>query len=660
MQVHASVLYIIADQIHRLGLSKQSVKSLVGKAKKADSPEKKTEVISKLNAIADAVWKKFLTLDVSKMSKTSAEDDSSPVLLSHKLLALYFFQAHTHQLTTTPIAQYISLARRSSTTAAQEKLIQVANELAREIYTRYRKRFPAAPDKKKSTPAKPSPKSPAKARVKQVVEKIQEVKETKVEDLKAVEETISQTPQTTSNVVTLAMLRERAKTLKVDISDLGRKKSEIINRLREAEAAAHAPTPRAKARKPEKLIPKEIEVDDSLSPEPAQELPTREIMTFSNKNTAEITESLKYIDIEKLTRDINLAVSARLPRKKTIPYDIHPHKEMVRVYYPNTLIDTDQSLLREALSTIGGNLSGGLSNSRQFFGIENSHIFGKYGIKLNIAEKLSEIPTPNSVEALIITWENISESLSILENYTNSVRSPADFDLIIQWRRNMFKIVFGTTDDQKKEKVEEFVSLVDPEASVSARVAFNGQPSYVLVSKMSQIHKNLLTYAITGDSSKTDAVVGEMLSDTKLVKYDSPLHLFKEAKKLKTTIENLNTSVKSALEIDPSEYFSLRSIKGESEVTVYLSRKGYHDDKVKDRAVYPKLKEINRLVLKAFTAMGYKIVSDRLLRENSVTQGATRGLKQMVERINALSEEDFSIDDVYSSENKEYIIVSPT
>jgi hypothetical protein len=177
---------------------------------------------------------------------------------------------------------------------------------------------------------------------------------------------------------------------------------------------------------------------------------------------------------------------------------------------------------------------------------------------------------------------------------------------------------------------------------------------------MSQIHKNLLTYAITGDSSKTDAVVGEMLSDTKLVKYDSPLHLFKEAKKLKTTIENLNTSVKSALEIDPSEYFSLRSIKGEGEVTVYLSRKGYHDDKVKDRAVYPKLKEINRLVLKAFTAMGYKIVSDRLLRENSVTQGATRGLKQMVERINALSEEDFSIDDVYSSENKEYIIVSPT
>lgn len=660
MHIHASVLYIITDQIHRLGLSKVSVKTLVAKAKKADTPEKKTEVISKLNAIADAVWKKFLTMDVSKMSRTSAEDDSSPILLSHKLLALYFFQAHTYNLTTTPIAQYISLARRSKTTAAQEKLIQVANELAREIYTRYRKIFPAPHIEKKKKPTKKTPTSPIKSRVKSVVEKIEEVKESKIDDLNAVVETISNTPSSPSNVVTLSMLRERAKTLKVDISDLGRKKNEIITRLREAETAAHATTPHAKAKKPSRVIPKEVENDASLAPEPTDELPTQEILNFANKSLNTVFDHNKYIDIDRLKEDISEALRQRLPNRKRISFEVKESKDSVWVFYPTGLVESDQKLLRDALNSIAGNTSSGTSGSHSFFGLSHDKLFPHYGVKISVMEKLSQIPVPNSVETLLITWDNITHALEILRNYAKVTKVTADQDLITQWMRNTIKLVFGTTEDQRAEKVMELVTLIDPSAAVSARVTFGGLPAYVLIAKLSDTHFNILKYVVGGSDSNVRTLVGELLSHTKLVKYDTSKDLFKNANKLKLAIENIKTSVTSALDVDPDEFFSIKTIKGDLQIRVIVERKGYRDEKVKDKSVYSKVSEINKLILKGFTGTGYKVITDRLLRENAIATGATRGLKQMVERINDLTGEQFTTEDVYMTPEKEYLIIEST
>jgi hypothetical protein len=658
MQPHASVLFIIVDQINRLGLSKTSVKSLVSKARKADTPEKKEAVILKLNALADSVWKRFLTLDVKAMTKLSAEDNTTYTMLSPKLFALYFFQVHTHGFSNSSLAEYISLGRRGKTEEAQRKLTEKANEIAREVYTRYIRKFPLSLKEHTSEKANVQ-KNPTKKRVVQVVEKIDELKESKKEDLESVKTTIRETEETPENVVTLAMLRERAKTLKVDISDLGRKKKEIIIRLREAEQAAGL----QKAKK--QVIPKAVEEDAALAPEPISTKPSEEFFSFSQKSFNTLKEKLSFIEEENFKSDVIQIIKQRVPRRVSIKLDFEFGNQQVNVIYPQGTDSATQKLIRDSLESLAGNVSSGYDGSIPFFGVSYNKIYHQYGKELDIKQTLDKLPSPNSVSDVLVGWENLSKTIGRLRNYLevktsaigNDTADTNDLKLVDEWLENATKAVFGTTADQIGQKLKEMFEEIDASYEISAQIEMNtGLPIYRVLSNTIVLNKDALAImaaVLNTDTKKAPNLAAALIAKhtNKKVQVDASPEKFKLAKKVESLVENIKIAIKNSIG-EPASLLKL-STRDDEYIKISISRFGHQLDE--DTYIYPHAEEINAVIRKTCTTQGFKIIEEGLVRKKE-SKALSREHLKTLDRLNQTRDVKFTEADIYQP-RKEYLTI---
>jgi hypothetical protein len=638
------------------------VKSLVSKAKRADTPEKKEAVILKLNALADSVWKRFLTLDVKEMTKLSAKDNTTHTMLSPKLFAFYFFQVHTHGFSKKPLAEYISLGRRGKTVEAQKKLTEKANEIAKEAYTYYIRKFPLSlKDHVTETETKATrQKNPIKKRVVQVVEKIDELKNSKKEDLQNVEKSLTQTEETPENVVTLAMLRERAKTLKVDISDLGRKKKEIIIRLREAETASTL-----RKTKKKEIIPKAIEQDAALAPEPISTKPSGEFFSFSQKSFESIKEKLSFIEEEKFKTDVTKTIKQRTPSRVSIKLDFEFSNEQVNVIYPQGIDTASEKLIRDSLESIAGNVSSGYKASIPFFAISYDKIYPQYGKELDVKQALDSIPSPNSVSDVLVGWENLSKTVKRLRNYIevkisalgNTTADTNDLKLVDEWLDTATKVVFGTTADQVSQKLKEMFDEIDSDYEISAQIELGtGLPIYRVLSNTILLNKDalaILATVLNTDTKKAPNLAAALIAKhtNKKIQVDVSPEKFKLAKKVESLLENIKVAIKNSIG-EPASLLKL-STKDDEYIRINISRFGHQLDA--DTYIYPHAEEINAVIRKTCTTQGFKIIEEGLARKKERKALSEEHLEQL-ERLNEIKSAKFTEADIFQP-RKEYLIL---
>lgn len=476
------ILYMIAHQIDHLGLSKKSLKSLITRAKKALTDDKKIEIINELNAQASMIWRKFLNAQIDKpqAGKTAAAEPEVPVL-SNYLLAILLFQINAYGLSRSPVKTLMQKARKALQPAARLAITRELNDISEIVYRAFRVKFRDSDEEElqekmdAAVPDTPVDEAtpPAKKRVKKVVEKIVKKQDAKVEDLATVQKAIIETPSASDP--SLAMLRERAEVLKVDISDLGRKKKEILKRLELAEAGALP--------KDVPVIPVEVKSDESLAPEPDKK-PTSKAKArdFEKFVARDFSKEKGLLEMERLQKDFDATLAKNLPRGKKFKVELRYSGDYVSVYQPQNLpngIGEDQAMriAESALEEMGitrGYTGGGTSREGNFrtFPI-SKEIISQYGRVSSVDEDLSELPEPRSISDLERAREKLNTALRVMINkyHTKANAESADYraeiDKVKEWAQSVTDNIMGTTVEQYAKSLVELAERRDRNYTLS-------------------------------------------------------------------------------------------------------------------------------------------------------------------------------------------------
>lgn len=663
------VLYMIVHQIDHLGLSKKPLKTLMAKAKKALTDEAKIEVINALNGEAATIWRKFLNIQIEKGTGTGGKKASAqPTLpvLSNYLLAIILFQINAYGLSRTPVAPLMAKARKAKDAATRLAITKEINSISELVFRAFRAKFSDPEEQvlqEKMEAAVPEVVAlpPAQKRVKKVVEKIEKKQEAKIEDLAVVQRAIVETP---AQEPTLEVLRERALALKVDISDLGRKKKEILKRLEMAEAGVlPVEVP---------VVPKEVVEDAALAPEPERRPASKDISKFISKTREKIEEEFISFDVKGLEQYINAEVAKRLPGGKKYKVEVQLDGHTLNVLrppyneYKGNISEYDvENAATSVLMELGSSKNGGgLAGYRAFDVFSLSpEIVKKYGIPGSVEEDLEKLPVPNSPSDLALMKDNLKLGINLIQN-KHSMRyhvSPEYEDItkwkapVQKWIGDVLANVMGTDPEQYTKSFVQYVNTLDPDYTLICEA---GREAYFEVKgKPVRISTPIFEYVYPVSPSFVGDLTG-FVPKSKLrfpqgkQNYDYVNKIAEAARNASNTLNGLLGEKDAWYRrgVDIPTYTN--DIEAGDPVPVSISIDRLSDSK-SELVVAPRVQELLDAVMKVMTDSGFTIEGVRKpapLGEES----RKRGIKALLDTANRTTSwvnknggEKYTFDDVY-------------
>lgn len=666
------VLFMVVHQLDYLGLSKKSLKSLLSKTKKALSDDEKVKVINKLNADALAMWRKFLKSSEGEgMGKTGAVLPTIPVL-SKYLLTILLFQIHAHKLSRVSVKSLLEKARKGRGPTTGLAITEALNKISDSVYKNYRVKFSLADAEEKQEKLRarqPSlvVESPTKSRAKKVVHKIVVEQRKKTEDLKVVESAIAQTPV---QEPTLQMLRARAEALKVDISDLGRKKREIVKRLEMAEAGV------LPAQVP--VIPLAVEAEASLAPEPERKPMNMRSRSFVNKTKEQLRSEFPSFYYEGIEEDLNRGLVKKYPSLASDEMKVSVSKgrdglkvtlPSGRVLYSAGVSSPDlESELRAIFNRLGSEQvsEGRTSIDEVVLGFDLSDtLIERYLALGTIEEDLARLPIPSSPAELAVMRTNLEVVINQILEKTSLRRGAEPYEglmKLLKWVDDMKANVMGTTSDQNAKAFVEYLSAIDPNyravCFANTKVSYYAQDRQITTSLV-LFHTNEKYLHIN------DNDILALIPESKKQYPDGKAN-FMYHQRIDEVLENVHTNMKGSF--DPSKYkVEIASAYfGEEDPVKVEVRVAHFANKTISPSfvVLPRLTEALDIVKKTFTSAGFTVSSP-----NPAPLGqAVRGVKQLIDAANqkdsivaANKGRPITLSDVYPSEAyyNTYVIATP-
>jgi hypothetical protein len=639
------VLYMIVHQIDHLGLSKKPLKTLMAKAKKALNDEAKIEVINALNGEAATIWRKFLNIQIEKGTgaggKRASAQPTLPVL-SNYLLAIILFQINAYGLSRTPVAPLMARARKAKDAATRLAITKEINSISEIVFRAFRAKFSDPEEQvlqEKMEVAVPEVVAlpPAKKRVKKVVEKIEKKQEAKIEDLAVVQRAIVETP---AQEPTLEVLRERALALKVDISDLGRKKKEILKRLEMAEAGVlPVEVP---------VVPKEVVEDAALAPEPERRPASKDISKFISKTRDQVMEDFMSFDVRALEKDLNAEIAKRLPGSKKYKVEIRLDGSTLDVFrppyneYKGNISEYDvENAANAILGELGATKNGGgISANRNYSMYKVSPELAKrYGTQGSIEEDLEKLPIPNSPSDLALMLENLKVSIDMVQS-KHSMRGYEDYmewkAPVQRWVGDVLANVMGTTPEQYTKSFVEYVSALDPNYTLICEA---GREAYFEVKGKAIYIKNPLFEYIYGERPEFVEDLTGFVPRSKL-RFPQGKQNYDYVNKIAIAATNATNALNGLLGAEGAWHRRgvdiptiTRDINAGDSVAISISVDRLIQDN-SEVAVAPRIKEILDMVMKTMTDAGFTI--NQVRKPEPLGQGSRkRGVKKVIDLANS-------------------------